>query len=327
MLTLTPENRSRGGVAIVLILVLFLLAAGGAAFYFYTESSKESYAAETIQMASDLSKAVIRLDENATAGEIQRVRNQISEYLARTDAIPSARETWIAHIETIESKREERMAKVEELNKRVAEFPLSSSAQELEAFETELKALSRNLDTETRNELLSTWSQRKQRILTEINSVSATVIAKSFPSGAKTYLDGEYIGLSSLGIQNVRKGTHLLRFEKEGYLPAEIEVEVTRSGQIEPPAVDLQMATNPVSVKVVGGKMKAEISVSIEKTADNNKDIILYIEEQKGREATFDQAPTGTILLSVTSDLRLAHEQVIINQPGDDQVIEVVLEK
>lgn len=320
-------NSKQGGIAIVLLILVLLLAAGGAGYYYFTETSKESYADETVQLATATSQAILQLDERSSPSDLQRVRAQITKYQARTDADPSAIEIWTQQSKAIETKLIERDDLAAQWQKRALAFDSNSSLTELETFDTQIKAFTQKLDQATRNRLLVAWSQNKNQIMADMQSVSATIIAKTFPSGAKTYLDGEYIGLSSLGIQNVRKGKHLLTFEKEGYLPAELEVIVTKSGKLEPESVELELAVHPVSVTVIGGKKRAKVSISLEKTADDNDDIILYIAEQEGREATFAEAPLGRLRISVTADFRLVAEQVIDNKTGQDTPIQLDLDQ
>lgn len=323
-----PTSNSRhGGIAIVLIVLLLLLSIGGIGYYFFSETNKENYASETVQLAKATSQSIYQLNERSPRSSLDSVHTQIARYQARADADPKLVENWTEQTKAIEDAFAERDAQVDEMKKRVGTFSSNNSPAELDAFDAEIKAFTKGLDQSSRNQLLVAWSQNKNQILAEIQSVSATIIAKTFPSGAKTYLNGEYIGLSSLGIQNVRKGKHLLAFEKDGYLSTELEVLVDKSETIEPGLVELQLAVRPVQVTVVGGKKRAEISVSLEKTADNNDDIILYIDEQEGREATFSEAPLGRLRLSVTADLRLAADQVIENREGLQNPIVINLDQ
>ncbi|MDQ8187045.1 PEGA domain-containing protein [Pelagicoccus sp. SDUM812002] len=321
------SNPRRGGIALVLLVLVILLSVGGLGYYYFTANAQERYASETVQLAKATSQAIYRLNERSPRGDLDKIHAQIALYQARDDADPKLIESWTKQSKTIEESLAKRDAQAAQMQTRASEFSSDSSLVELETFDAEIKEFAKSLDQGTRNRLLTAWSQRKNQILAEIQSVSATIIAKSFPSGAKTYLDGEYIGLSSLGIQNVRKGKHLLAFEKDGYLPTELEVLVSQSETIEPPLVELQLAVRPIQVAVVGGKQRAKISVSLEKTADNNDDIILYIDEQEGREATFSQAPLGRIRLSVTADLRLAAEQIIENREGLQNPIVIDLDQ
>ncbi len=326
------RNRSfplpkHGGIATVLLLVVLLVAIASGGYYYFRESSKASYAAETVQLATTTSQAILQLSERSSTSDLQRIQSQIAAYQTRRDADPSAIQTWTQQTQTIEAKLIARDELADQWQKRASEFSPDSTLAELEAFDAEIKAFTKTLDQSTRNRLLVAWSQRKNQIMADRQRISATIIAKTFPSGAKTYLDGKYIGLSSLGMQNVRGGKHQLSFEKEGYLPAQFDVLVTKSETIEPPVVELQLATHPVKVIVVGGKKKAKISISLEKTADDNDDIILYIDDQEGQEATFSKAPLGRIRLSVTADLRLAAEQVIDNKVGQDAPIQLNLDQ
>lgn len=321
------SNPRRGGIALVLLALVILLSVGGLGYYYFNANAQERYASETVQLAKATSQAIYRLNERSPRGDLDKIHAQIARYQARNDADPKLIETWTQQSKAIEESLGKRDAQAAQMQTRASEFDLNSSLAELEAFDAELKAFVKDLDQDTRNRLLVAWSQRKNQILADMQSVSATIIAKTFPSGAKTYLDGEYIGLSSLGIQNVRKGKHLLTFEKNGYLPAELEILVEKSGTIEPPRTELQLAVRPIQVTVIGGKKRAKISVSLEKTADDNDDIILYIDEQEGREARFDQAPLGRLRLSVTADFRLAAERVIENRDGLETPIVVDLDQ
>lgn len=315
-----PSPR-HGGIAAILLVLFLLLAVGGGGFYYLKEANKETYANETQQLAAATSQAIRQLSGRSSQDDLQRIRKKIEVYQTRTDATRTAIDTWTEQIESIEAKLEKRDLQTETIRQRISEFDSNATVAELETFDVEIKNFTKELDQTTRNKLLVAWSQKKNQIMAEIQSVSATVIAKTFPSGAKTYLDGEYIGLSSLGIQNVRKGKHLLTFEKDGYLDAQLEVLVTKSEQIEPPVIELQLAVNPVHVTVTGGSKRAKISISIEKTADNNDNIILYIDEQTGRDLTFEKAPLGRLYISVTADSRLAAEQIIENKTDQDTTV------
>lgn len=325
MQTTMATSRNHGGVAIFLVILILLLGIGGAAYYYYNIESEKNYADETVTLATTTSQAVLQLNDSSSVEDVQRVQKLINTYVSRSDSVPSASQTWNEQITVVKDKIAERKSLADEMQARVSSFDSNSSTAELEAFEAELKEFTRALDSQARNQLLGAWSQRKKSILAEMRSVSATIIAKTFPSGAKTYLDGEYIGESSLGIQNVRKGKHRILFEKAGYLPAELEILVEESGTLEPEIVELQLATNPISIKVSGGQKKSKISISIEKTADGNRDIILYIDEKEGREVSFPEAPLGLLNISVTADLRLVSEQTYENVSGEEQVIEIEL--
>ncbi len=320
----TPKH---GGIATVLLLVVLLVAIAGGGYYYFKQSSAESYAAETVQLATATSQAIRQLSERSPTTDLQRIRSQIAAYKTRTDAEPTAIETWTQQIQPIEAKLIARDELADQWQKRASEFSPDSTDVQLEAFDAEIKAFTKTLDQSTRNRLLITWSQRKNQIITDTQNAAATIIVKTFPSGAKTYLEGEYIGLSSLGIENVRSGKHQLTFEKEGYLPAKLDLIATAGEKTEPVVVELQLATHPIKVIVTGGKKKAKISISLEKTADDNDDIILYIDEKEGREATFAEAPLGRIRLSVTTDHRLATEQTIDNKANQDTPIQLNLDQ
>lgn len=325
MLVPHPTNPRRGGIAALLIILLLIVSAGGAAFYYFKEANKEDYQTETIQIATSISQSLRQLDESPTSQELHNLQKQINNYTSREGADLSALESWNSKLQKAKTQIAENDLQANEFQNRIESFDSNNSIAELEAFEKELKPFAHSLDPFTRNRLLENWNQRKKAILAEIRSVSATIIAKTFPSGAKTYLNGEYIGLSSLGIQKVRKGQHLLTFEKDGYLTAELEVTVTQSEKIELETIELQLATHPVSVTVTGGKKNSKILVSIEKSADNNKNLLLYIDEKQGREVVFENAPLGSLTISVTLDNRLAHEQAYTNTTAQTKPLKIDL--
>lgn len=322
----SDSNPKHGGVALVLLLTLLTIAASFAVYHFYSQSQGEAYANETTDLAVATSLALHKLESQASESDLARIQNKISAYRSRSDADPAVLQNWEKSLDMIEQQLAQDRALVTAMEQRLATLDSTSPSANIEAFDAEIKALDRTLNTDASNRLAREWAAKRRGIMAEIQSVSATIIAKSFPSGAKTYLNGEFIGLSSLGIQNVRKGKHLLAFEKDGYLRAEREIEITESGKVEPPVVELKTASLPLSIQVTGGKKKSKVSISIEKTADNNRDILLFIEEKQGREATFDNAPLGSLIVSVTVDNRLAAEKVIENGAALNGTLEIVLE-
>lgn len=319
------ENPRRAGVGVILFIILLVVGASGAGYYFLQEQTSKEYAAETIAMAVDTTRSLSALERQPSSDGIRDAKRKISTYLERTDATTEAKTAWNEKIAKLEQLLEERSDRLDSLMKSVADFDLESPQSQIDALEAEIAEAVLQLDGNSRNQVKSAWQKRKKQIEDNYRSVSATLVLKSVPSGAKTYLNGEYMGLSWLGLKNVGKGTHTVAFEKAGYTRVETTIEVTESGTIEPEPIELPFETGVLKVTVTGGKKRSEFSVSIEKNAENNQDIILYIDEKFGRETTFENAPSGRLRLSVSEGYSEVAERFIEVKPGVENEVSIDL--
>lgn len=315
-----------GGIVKGLMFTILALAVAGAVFFLFDRSQRAAYAEETEQMAAAISDAVERLDQKATRDELARLARNIESYLARRDADPALRNEWEAKLDEIESRLADNAGQLATLQQQAAEFPSDSTPQERREFEERLEEFAKSLNIADRHQLLSAWTKRKQELETNIGGGSATVLARTHPSGAKTYLDGEYIGLSSLGVRNVRSGRHVLAFELDGYKREQIEIEVPEKGELQIEPVELQLITSPVTIVVTGGRKQSDLAVSLEKVADDNKDLILYFDEKSGREVVFEDAPVGELRVSVTEGTREAASRIIESKAEGENRFDLQIE-
>lgn len=320
-------KRSSGGVAIAVVLIVALLAlVGGAGYLFLQKQQEAAQAEETRAMAAAIGQAVYALDDRATADDVRRVRQQINTYREREGINPSVLQPWDEKLAEVESTIEARRTELTALLERARGFSMDSSRTDVDAFDDEVAAFARSLTPISRNELLNAWNQRKREILAAIESVSATLRLRTFPGGARAYLDGRLLGTTPLGVGRVRRGTHEVRFEKEGHRPVEITIDVTESTTIEPATVELPFETGGLQVVVTGAGAGPDLPVEVGLEKADDSDFILYSERQPGRDVHFAGVPVGAIQVFVYQDQRIVGQDTATIEQGRKSRIVISLD-
>jgi hypothetical protein len=69
-----------------------------------------------------------------------------------------------------------------------------------------------------------------QSCATMTRGTSQEIPVTSHPAGARVIVDGHDLGVTPMGVKLARKKEHLVRIEKEGYVPLEIKAESNVSG-------------------------------------------------------------------------------------------------
>jgi PKD repeat protein len=130
-----------------------------------------------------------------------------------------------------------------------------------------------------------------------------SISASSYPDGAVVSLDGAYLGISAITMDNILKGPHVVLFEKFGYfkcekeaivyanLPTQVHCDLT-----EIPELKLKLATEPSKIPAEGNS-ESKITIWIE---DNNEnkisvpvDVTVELRTNRGKIERQVKIPAG----------------------------------
>jgi serine/threonine protein kinase len=103
---------------------------------------------------------------------------------------------------------------------------------------------------------------RPEVVPTPVPSTEGRLIVNTLPSGARVWLDSRESGTTPLTMKNVAAGNHRIHFERDGYEPLDLEVEVMGGQSTDPGVLHLVPLPKKEPVPVVPKAPIAETNPS-----------------------------------------------------------------